>query len=508
MYTIHVDGQMIYSSAFYDDADKVLAPILCLETNNTGNLSFTLPAEHSKRDIIKRMKSIIIVKQDDEIIFRGRIVDTELDFFNQLNVYCEGEKSFLRDSVFGSGQLSGNVRDFFHNLISNHNEQVEEEKRFTVGIVDAVDETKELNSASRMETRTYWSTSDMIEDSLLNVYGGYLRTRTIGNAHYIDWVSEYGEANSQPIEFSVNLLDLKNKIDAGDVFTVLIPLGYSAIDDDGNYSEPLTIESVNNGLNYIQNDEAVAMYGKIWRTNTWTFEEDPAKLLEKGRKYLESGIAVDTLTIKAVDMHFVDEKMQAIRIGDMVRILSNPHGLDKTIICSRIEIDLMNPKNTTYTFGEVPRTLTDNFKETEEEVGKLSGGGGGGRSVKEEVTDIVRWALVSTDKLNAQIILTAGELNTTNQRVSEAEIAINGLDSEISLKADKITLEGYVTASKFNAELASIINSISTSIITSSLSAHSVSCSTLSVTDASFRPKTLKYTDADGNPQTMVVLST
>ena len=528
MYVVKVDGQMIFSSALYDDVDKLLSPSISLETSNAGNFSFVLSPNHSKRDIIHKMKSIITVEHDGAQIFRGRASSTELDIYNQLSVYCEGEKTFLNDSVFAPTELSGNVRAFFRSVIENHNTMVDEERQFTVGIIDAVDEEAELTADSRQQTRTYWTTSDIIQDSLIDVYGGYLRTRTDGGVHYIDWVKEYGGTNTQPIEFSVNLLDMTSTDEASEVFTVLIPLGISELDESGNYSAPLTIESVNGGLNYIQDDEAVARYGKIWRTQTWVHEKDPAELLVKGRKYLKYGAALETMTIHAVDMHFLDESAQAIHVGDMVRIISEPHGIDKIIVCSKIEIDLYNPENTTYTLGEPPKMLTDDFAVTEEEVKRMGGGGGGGRkSQEEEISDIIRWADYLFDDKEAKIQLSAGELNNVTGRVSEAEIRLNGVEATMELKvskdglisainmspesivisASKINLNGYVTTSKLSAELASITSQISTSITTSSISAATVRCTNLYVGGGHADFTTLRYTDADGKAATLVVLA-
>lgn len=523
MYTINVDGQMIFSSALYNDDDRVLNPKLNLETSSAGSFSFVLPPTHSRRDIIHKMKSIITVEQDGIQIFRGRAEETESDMYNQLTVYCQGEKSFLNDSVFAPGDLPDNAHDFFRTLIANHNEQVDEEKRFTVGIIDAVDEDEAVIPPARQETRVYWTTTEMLKTSFLDIYGGYLRTRTVGGVHYIDWVAEYGDTNTQPVEFSVNLLDLTNSVDAGDVFTVLIPLGYSEIDKDGNYEDPLTIESVNNGLNYIQDDEAVAKYGKIWRTQTWQYEEDPAKLLEKGRKYLNVGSALETLTIKAVDMHFVDGNVQPIRIGDMVRIISEPHGLDKLIICSKIDIDLLNPEETEYTFGEPPRMLTDDVNENEDEVKRMGGSGG----VRKKTEELLTWARANAIEQKALYEITTGQMNEQEQEISAAKIRLNGIEAEMELMVHKdglisainlspeeiviqsarINLSGYVTTSKLSAELASITNQISTSITTSSISAATVRCTNLYVGGGHADFTTLRYTDADGNAATLVVLA-
>lgn len=485
MYTIHADGQLLFDSLSEDVKSIALSPVLSLDVNGAGSLSMVLPPGNALHGRLKKLKSMIVVKQDGTQLFRGRAMETGTDIYNQQSVYSEGDRAFLLDSLQAPYAYSGTVHGLFQRFVEGHNAQVEADKQFTVGEITAVSSSE----TTEVETSSYSNTSSEMEDRLLNVYGGYLRTRTVGSTTYLDWVEQYGSTNSQPIEFSVNLLDLTEKIDAGDVFTCLIPLGASEIGEDGEYTDPLSVASVNGGLNYIQDDAAVALYGKIWKTRTWSYIDDPARLMEKAREYLKTGIALETITLKAVDMHFVDGQKQPIRIGDKVRILSNPHGIDKVMACTQIDIDLRDPENTVYTFGEKPRTLTENIVKAEEEVDELTGrgGGGGGRkSVQEEISDIIRWARINVDEANAYIQLTAGELDKTNQRLREAEIeidgvnatillhagsideldgsitealiAIDGLNSEILMKADKITLEGYVTMSAFQAEVAAIKN--------------------------------------------------
>lgn len=508
MYTIHADGQLLFDSLSEDVKSIALSPKLSLDVNKAGSVAFVLPPGNRMHGKISKLKGIVTVEQDGAQIFRSRALETETDIYNQERIYCEGERAFLLDSVHAPYSYSGTVQGLFRKLIDNHNSMVDVEKQFAVGEITAVNASK----TTAVETTTYASTSSEITERLLDAYGGYLRTRTVNGTHYIDWVEHYGDVNTQPIEFAVNLLDLKAKIDAGDVFTALIPIGASEIGEDGEYTEPVSIASVNGGLNYIQDDAAVALYGKIWKTYTWSYETDPAKLLEKAREYLKTGIALETITLKAIDMHFADGNVQPIRIGDKVRILSNPHGIDKVLICSQIEIDLVNPENTVYTFGERPRTLTENVVKAEEEVDELNGRGGG-RKVKEEIGDIIRWAEIRTDANKAQIELTAGELNKTNQnvsavafrmdgveaqigiaasrldnvedrttsveltlngteaeagivasviehgeKISSAEFRLNGVESQIEMKADTILLEGYVKMGVFEAEIAAINN--------------------------------------------------
>ena len=68
-----------------------------------------------------------------------------------------------------------------------------------------------------------------------------------------------------------------------------------------------------------------------------------------------------------------------------------------------------------------------------------------------------------------------GRVETAEGDIKSAEVKIDGLNSEIELKADKITLNGYVTTSKFNAEIAEIKITDSSYVTTAALNTKSLS---------------------------------
>lgn len=68
-----------------------------------------------------------------------------------------------------------------------------------------------------------------------------------------------------------------------------------------------------------------------------------------------------------------------------------------------------------------------------------------------------------------------GRVETAEGDIKSAEVKIDGLNSEIELKADKITLDGYVTMSKFNAEIAEIKITDSSYVTTAALNTKSLS---------------------------------
>lgn len=80
-------------------------------------------------------------------------------------------------------------------------------------------------------------------------------------------------------------------------------------------------------------------------------------------------------------------------------------------------------------------------------------------------------AAVKINGLNSKILLKADATVTDalGERVSSAEIRIDGLNSEIELKADKIMLKGYVTADQLSAELADFKLTMNESVVTNFL---------------------------------------
>ena len=356
MYTIHVDGNLLYSPLLIDDGYLVLNPKLTLELGKSGSLTFLLPPNNPLYDGIQKLKSMVIVYQDSEEIFRGRVLHDEKDFYNRKNVYCEGELAFLLDSQQRPYSFQGDISDLYMKFINAHNAQVEEEKRFYVGEITVTDPNNYINRSNIYYNNTW----DEISDKLIASHGGYLRPRLKDGKRYLDYVKAYGKVNSQVIEFGVNMLDISEYITAEDVFTVLIPLGFEQTDSDGNSTGRLTIKSVNSGKDYIEDDAAIALFGRITKTQEWDDVTVASNLLTKGRAFLNSGIEMAvTLTMKAIDLHLADVEVERISLGDYVRVISLPHKLDKYFLCSKIVIDIVSPDKTEYTFGVTYTTMTE-----------------------------------------------------------------------------------------------------------------------------------------------------
>lgn len=360
MYSIYVDGELIHHPNMVSSGHGVLNPKLTLELNKSGSLTFLLPPNNCMYDNIQKLKSIVTVMQDGEELFRGRVLHDEKDFYNRKDVYCEGELSFLLDSVLRPNTFTGDIPTLFRQFIDNHNQQVDNWKQFTVGDIDE----KYSTYSTTIEYNEYTKTLNFVNDKLVNAYGGYLRPRLQNGIRYIDYVSTlgsdyiedvagvavYGKKSSQVIEFGKNLLDISEYISADEVFTVLIPLG-----KDGT-----TITSANDSKDYIEDETGIALFGKIWNTHKWDDIQDPETLKVTGKAYLASSIEMAvSLAVKAVDLHNIHVDVEKISLGDHVRVISTPHKLDKYFQCSKIVIDLANLSQTEFTLGRTYTTLTE-----------------------------------------------------------------------------------------------------------------------------------------------------
>ena len=136
MYKILVDNILMYDSRIEELA--LINPVVTLEENKAGSFSFKIPPKHPYYDLIQRRKSIVQVFQDDEEepIFSGMCIEITNDFYKQKQIYCEGELAYFNDSIQRQARYQNvTVRGLLENFIAKHNEQVEEAKRFQVGIV-------------------------------------------------------------------------------------------------------------------------------------------------------------------------------------------------------------------------------------------------------------------------------------------------------------------------------------------------------------------------------------
>lgn len=128
MYRVYCDGLLLYHSKL--ENLQIFNPSLELEVNKTGSFEFAIYPDHPYYGLIHKLRSIITVYQDDYLLFRGRVLDEETGFYNEKTVTCEGDLSFLLDSILRPFTFSGTVADFLAYVLNLHNAQVDASKHF------------------------------------------------------------------------------------------------------------------------------------------------------------------------------------------------------------------------------------------------------------------------------------------------------------------------------------------------------------------------------------------
>jgi hypothetical protein len=229
------------------------------------------------------------------------------------------------------------------------------------------------------------TTMACIREDLLNKFGGHIRVRYEGDTKYIDYLAETQSINLQTIRLGKNLLDFTSNIDSNDIATAIIPLGDPLANSTvKGIDVKRTIESVNNGVDYLYNQEAVDAFGWISKTVEFPGVRNSSTLMQKGLEYL-SDLQFENVVIeaKAVDLSNIDKSMNIFKVSDSVRVISEAHGMNRYFTITKQRLNLNNPEKDTITLGktihvglsaQTSTALAKNALETAERIATAMGG--------------------------------------------------------------------------------------------------------------------------------------
>jgi len=423
MYQVFCDDELIYNPSI--DALKIKSPKVNLEVNKVGSFEFQIYPNHPFYEDLKKLKSIIKVYQDGYLLFRGRIIDDSVGFHNEKQVTCEGELAFLLDSIQRPYSYTGDIPAFFAQIISNHNSQVDAEHQFKVGNITVVDSNGYVN---RSDT-TYQNTFNALTSKLIDTHGGYLWVRHESDGNYLDYLSDFTALSNQPVEFGKNLLDLSRRVKGADIATAIIPLGAKL----ENTENRVTIASVNGGVDYVYSQDAVNLYGWIFRTQSWDDVTLPANLLTKANEYLTSTINLSTeIELSAVDLSALNTNFSSFHLGTYVPVKTTPHGIDQNFLVNKLSIDLANPQSNKLILGTTLSSFTEQnisaSKNTQTLVSNLDASQTEAKS-----------ALVN---LTEQTTTTAEHLQGEITNLQSADVQINANISTLQTEVAPLTYNG------------------------------------------------------------------
>ena len=314
--------------------------------NDSGELSITIAPENPEYQTVASLASELVVEDDGVEIWRGRVYDQTVDIYDCKTIIAKGVLDYLHDTIQPAQTFNGSVSDLFSAVIASHNgKPIEAHKRFGIGTLAVTDTVTDYKISAGANTWTVLS-------GLIKTYGGHIRVRRVNEKNYIDWLAEITDICSQPIRLGANLLDLTQKISNGDLSTVVYAYGKST---DGI---PLSISAVNDGLPYVVDTEAVALFGWIESSYTDSSCDDAQKLKSDAKKALQERInEAKTIKVSAADLSDIGDA-ERIAINMLVPVLAPAKGIDELMPCTTLERYLWEPQRTKISLGVSTRALS------------------------------------------------------------------------------------------------------------------------------------------------------
>lgn len=377
------DKTLVYDS--YGDSVEgeetngiVAEPVVDLENRSAGTFSCRVPYQVVTRfgqvknpyyDKFTMGRTFIMVEEDDECIFFGRVTECELEFNLDKAVTSDGILNELEqiNTRLGSGSYS-TCADSSASLLAfvmgadqsrKGDSPVNCMERGKVTVDDRTVNTSETGD----QFGSLWS---VLSTYLLEKDDAYLKLRLANDPgterffFYYDYLKpEDVPQTSQSIEYGVNMLDFVLDEKCGsDLVNSVTAHGTETVKHGWWIFKKTSYNTISSTA---KDDKSIAKYGLRSRhiyvdgkTSTTSSLNSTADAELK--KYKQN--AEPTLTIKAFDRKDVGEKVE--KLGCLLRthILSKPHSFDLWMVCTKARLPLDAPDNKEFTFGLTSASLS------------------------------------------------------------------------------------------------------------------------------------------------------
>ena len=377
MYVLTYAGNVIHDPR--EEGVQISAGKLVEESGQSPTLSFTVQPTHplwrafNRESVMNTEREIELTEHETQkILFRGRIRKVSMSMNGSIDVTCEGAMAYLNDTTvrpyktYDTDEIDCEINapakagELFEWFIDQHNSRVSNRcEKFKVGINAGVN-----FGALQRGTGTRPTTLKEMREKLTKLCGGYFHVRHVGEDNYLDWLNTDGSSEAaQSVELGQNLLDLNTGADGKDIYTAIVPVGKTG---EGEDEKDVTIDDehayVGGGYDIVGDavvDTAMAeRYGVIEKLMEYDHLNQPQALADKAVADLAAGKLSDSITVSATDLHYADATVQQIDYLQRVQVTSEPHGIDRMMLCVGRTINLVDPKATRYSFGAIEGTLT------------------------------------------------------------------------------------------------------------------------------------------------------
>ena len=437
MYVLTYAGNVIHDPR--EEGVQISAGKLVEESEQSPTLSFTVQPTHplwrafNRESVMNTEREIELTEHETQkILFRGRIRKVSMSMNGSIDVTCEGAMAYLNDTTvrpyktYDTDEIDCEINapakagELFEWFIEQHNARVSNRcEKFKVGINAGVN-----FGALQRGTGTRPTTLKEMREKLTKLCGGYFRVRYVGEDNYLDWLNADGSSEAaQSVELGQNLLDLNTGADGKDIYTAIVPVGKTG---EGEDEKDVTIDDehayVGGGYDIVGDavvDTAMAeRYGVIEKLMEYDHLSQPQALADKAVADLAAGKLSDSITVSATDLHYADAAVQQIDYLQRVQVTSEPHGINRMMLCVGRTINLVDPKATRYSFGAIEGTLTKSGTTSQERT--------------QEATDKRLTALASTTRKTVE------DTHKTTVKVAAVEEKAVAVEKKADAATEKI----------------------------------------------------------------------
>lgn len=326
---------------------------LNLEIGSAGTFEFTVPSSNPCYSMINQ-GAIITINRDDKEFWRGEVIETSKDFLGNISVYSVEDLTWLGLEPLIPERIIGETYyQRFQSAIDKYNiNQIGSERKFEIGYVTNVNTSDLCEWTIEYE----YSVLDGIRENIA-LNDGYLKVRRQNGKRYIDVVklSDYGRQATQPIRFAENLLDYVEEMDMGNLTNFIIPYG-EEIEEELYPGVSKRIEG-----NVLLNEESIERYGRharsvIFETNSIEALNSMAQAYIT--RYSQPQLSFELDAIDLADISAADH----FDVGDSIRVIAEPFGIDQWIYLTKQTIDLQDVANNKFSLSSYVtrgRTLTE-----------------------------------------------------------------------------------------------------------------------------------------------------
>ena len=338
--------------------------------NTIDSFSFSMNPFNVGFHAIHDFKTLVSVYNTNKkrFEFQGRVIYSSSSMNEsgtlEKEAVCESYLGFLCDSQQKYvATKNWTVEGLLEYILSVHNAQVEEYKRFVIGEVTVTDPNNNLYVGIHREDS--WKT---IKTKLIDNLGGEIAFRVVNGVNYLDYVEKRGATLSTEIALSKNMKSITREDNPLDYVSRVIPLGAKLTDSEGNPTEErLDITSVNNGVDYIESEEAFQAFGKRYTTVIFEDVTVASNLLAKAKAWLAENNRVQIkYSISALDLSLLGLDINDFDVCNYHPIKNALLGINDVARIIKKNINVVDEKQSTFEVGDNFKTLSDLQMERDE----------------------------------------------------------------------------------------------------------------------------------------------